>query len=160
MILYEFRLTHGRWRKNRGRTAAKWCSGPADLHGKRVKILTRFILRSSTRRALERSERKNLHTRRPVSNCPIVGSAEAAAVLARHREKSRPTARVINAVNLLQFDPATGTLDPESFPALSTATLLRLPRFPCLLFLYLLLPPPSRPLFQRVCCRPGRRVGK
>lgn len=78
MILYELRLTHGRWGKNRGRTAAKWCSGPADLHGKRVKILTRFILRSSTRRVLERSERKNLHARRPRRDRSIiVRSSEA-----------------------------------------------------------------------------------
>lgn len=41
------------------------------------------------------------------------------AELARHLEKCGPTARVINAVNLLQFDPATSTLDSESFPRAS-----------------------------------------
>lgn len=77
---------------------------------------------------LERSTVKNPGCRRiTVSNCPVVGSASAVAELARHLEKSGPTARVINAVNLLQFDPATGTLDPESFPALSTPFCAPLP---------------------------------
>lgn len=39
------------------RGAGKWCA--ADLHGKRIKILTPFILRFSTRRVLERSTVKS-----------------------------------------------------------------------------------------------------